>query len=396
MKKLLTSVIFLCCTAALAGPCRPVRSGNFQVGSPCGPDWDPYAQQGQWFLDPLSGGVTNVNSWEYHDDATSLSIAGTVSGISFALPGDTNSNIIAFDVQVTVSNSLPADYSGGSATNSHYETQNAPGVFYQEGMMNQVRITAEFALADHSMQPPAGFAPPYWLDPVSGGSYYIEAMNEDEWAWYCWWPGAPDPLFQPGGMFQVPAWRLQPFDIPPGGSSSILMSFQVTGAGMPKSDYRHSVIRASQQMGLDVLYNRHTSLKISHWVDTLLVDNGYVITAPSGDYEPEEPPEYIYASDCSVFFNSSFENEKTRLTITPILTNRTPDAVRLDWTALDAINYQVQACSNLLSNNWVTAANSPGLPAVVPASMQWTDDGTVFTNLPVQQQTNRYYRLIEP
>jgi len=30
------------------------------------------------------------------------------------------------------------------------------------------------------------------------------------------------------------------------------------------------------------------------------------------------------------------------------------------------------------------------------APMQWTDDGTIITNLPVQQQPHRFYRLIEP
>ena len=389
---MLILIVLLCGTTALAGPCRPIRSRNFQSQTPCGPIWDNYARQGQWFSDTMSG-ATNVNTWEYHDDNTSLAIAGTVSGIQFSSPGNTNSNIIAFDIMATVSNSLPDDYQGGSASNSHNEAQAPPGVYYEEGFMKQTRIVAEFALADFGLQPPPQSAPPYWLDPVSGGSYYIEAVNEDEWAWYCWWPGATNVNFQPAGMFQVPAWRLQPFDIPPGGSSSVLMSFQVTGSGMPISDYRHSVIRASQQLGLDVLYNRHTSLKISHWVDTLLIDYTSVMTAPPGQYEPVEPPEYVYASDCSVFFNSAQQGEKSKLIITPILTNQT---MQLDWTAVDAINYQVQYCNNLLSNNWTIVTNSPGFPGSVPSSMQWTDDGTVITNLPVQQQPHRFYRLIEP
>jgi len=395
MKTLVILLATLHCALAFAGPSRPIRSVNFQATTPCGPDWDPYARQGQWFVDTMSG-TTNVNTWEYHDDNTSLAIAGSVIGIQFSTPGDTNSNIIAFDIMATVSNSLPNDYQGGSASNSHNEAQAPPGVYYEEGFMKQTRIVAEFALADISMQPPSQSAPPYWLDPVSGGSYYIEAINEDEWAWYCWWPGATNPLFQPAGMFQVPAWRLQPCDIPPGGTAQVLMSFQVTGAGMPKSDYRHSVIRASAMMGLDVLYNRHTSLKISHWVDTLLVDSGTFITAPPGEEYEEEPPEYIYASDVSVFFNSAVSGENAVLTITPVATNQSPVAITLNWTALDAINYHVQYCDNLLSNSWTTVTPGPGIPLAVPSPMQWTDDGTIITNLPVQQQPHRFYRLIEP
>jgi len=95
-------------------------------------------------------------------------------------------------------------------------------------------------------------------------------------------------------------------DIKPGATYTVMMSFQVTGGGMPVSDYRHSVIRASQQMGMDIFYNRHPSLKISHWLDTLLVDYGFFIGAPPGPYQ-EPPPEYIYASDVSVFFDRDLD-----------------------------------------------------------------------------------------
>ncbi|MBC8205717.1 MAG: hypothetical protein ISR85_05095 [Kiritimatiellales bacterium] len=296
MRAKLILLTTLQCALAFAGPSRPVTSDTFQTQSPCGPLWDSMAVQGQWFLDPTSG-TTNACTREYHDNDNSLTIAGVVQSITTNALG----NITGFAILATVSNSLPADYSGGSVTNSHGEVQAASGVTSGEDLMQQVRITAEFALADTNMVP-AGSAPPYWPDPGSGGTYYIVAANEDERAWYCWTPGQQQP-YQPAGQFQVPSWKLVPFDIPAGGQSTVLMQFTVTGSGMPISDYRHSVIRASQQMGMDVLYNRHTSLKISHWLDTLLIDNGSYISTPLPPFWTGEEIEYIYASDASVFYN---------------------------------------------------------------------------------------------
>ena len=254
------------------------------------------------------------------------------------------------------------------------------------------RIAAEFAIADPQMLPSG--VPPYWTDPVSGGAYYIEAVNEDEWAWYCWDPGHPD-LGTPG-QYQVPSWNLSPSVIPPGGTGTAIMSFQVTGSGMPRSDYRHSVIRASQGNNLDLLYNRHNSLKISHWLDTLLIDAGTIITAPPGQYEPE-PPEYIYASDASVFFNSTPSNSIPHLIIEPGPSNAPPGSVVLSWNLEDAVNYQIQYADVLDSNTvWNLVSPGPGISSEVPFLMQWMDDGSVITNLPIQVQSNRFYRLMTP
>lgn len=308
MKKLLSSILFLCCTTALAGPARPVTSGSFSAQASCGPVWDPTALQGQWFMDPASG-ATNVNAWEYCDDTNSLTIAGIAANISFSKPGDTNSNIIAFDIVATVRNNLPAEYDYVlNATNSHGETLQQPAGAGTHTMAD-TRITAEFAIADTNMIP-AG-SPPYWPDPVSGGSYHIEAVNEDLRAWYCWTPKSEQ---LPAGQFQVPAWNLVPSTIPPGGSAQVTMSFQVTGSGLPISDYRHSVIRASAANGWDVLYNRHPSLKISHWLDTLLIDSGYnFASTPPPPWWEEKPVEYVYASDASVFYNAEEPEESHKM-----------------------------------------------------------------------------------
>jgi hypothetical protein len=341
------------CVNALAGPARPITSGTFLTQAPAGPAWDGQALQGQWFMDAISGAAF-VNAWEYCDDTNSLTIAGVVQNITFSNPSNNLSNILAFDVAVTVVNNLPVDYQySGSASNSHGEvlTQPAPS---GPDTMRDTRITAEFALADLSMIPSG--SPPYWPDPVSGGAYYIVAANEDLHAWYCW-----DPIsgLQPAGQFQVPAWNLIPADIPPGGSSQVTMQFIVTGSGLPAFDYRHSVIRASRQLGLDLLYNRHPSLKISHWLDTLLIDNGYNISTPPPPYWEDEPLEYIYESDASVFYNLE----------APELPNK------MHWPQLpDPNGWDVRAC------NWDEQAGGDGKTKILADDFECTETGFI-TNI---------------
>ncbi len=393
MKRLLCVSLILSCAAALAGPVRPIRSNNFQFQAPCGPPWDAFARQGQWFQDPVNG-ETHVGTWEFHDDDNSLSIEGVVQNIQYQNPANSNSNIMAFDVLVTVVNNLPSELQAGGSSNSHGEVQAFVGTAYMEGTLFDARITAEFAIADPAFIPNG--TPPYWGDPVSpttGSIYHIEAVNEDEWGWYCWddpgMPGGP-------GNFQVPTWRLQPPIIHPGQIGTAMMSFQIAPPGMSIMDYRHSVIRHSHWHGADLLYNRHNSLKISHWLDTLLIDDGYNIHAPPGQYEIE-PPEYVYASDASVFFNTTPPGEMAELQITPVTTNQSPDAIILSWDALDAIDYQIQYCDTLASNTtWTLVPGSGGIPGMIPSPMAWIDDGTVITNLPVWKQPQRFYRLVEP
>lgn len=304
MKTLFLSLVLSLAVIGLsfAGPERPVRSSTFVMPSPCGPSWDSPALQGQWFMDPVSG-LANVKAWEFHDDDQPLSIKGVVQMIFY--DGTPASNIVAFTVMATVMNNLPSPYQQTASSNSHNEVQNP---FYPSysGTMVDARIVAEFAVANMAMLPSGQV--PYYTDPVSGGGYYIEANNEHEHAWYCWTPGNPQ---LPAGNFQVPTWKLG--TIPPGSSASVLMIFQISSmagpAFMPPTDYRHSVIRYSQMKQADIFYARHPSLKISHWLDTLLVDNyggSGLIMAPPGQYQ-EPPPEYVYASDVSVFFDEALD-----------------------------------------------------------------------------------------
>ncbi len=300
MKRLLFVVLVLAAPVVLAGPVRPIRSDMFNnPAQPCGPAHDPFAIQGQWFFDPINPDPATskqVRAWEFHDDDEPLSIRGIVQSITYDGPP---SNIVAFTVLATVFNNLPSIMPPSASSNSHSEVQSPPYPGYT-GPMLGTRITAEFAVAE-MMKLPSG-TPPYYTDPVSGGRYFIEAVNEHERAWYCWTPENPQGLTP--GDYQVPAWILG--DIPPGSSKQVLMQFQISGGVMPRSDYRHSVIRYSKEYQADLLYNRHNSLKISHWLDTLLIDYGGIITAPPGQYE-EPPPEYIYASDASVFFDAAMD-----------------------------------------------------------------------------------------
>lgn len=191
------------------------------------------------------------------------------------------------------------------------------------------------------------------------------------------------------------AWNLG--DIPPGLSAHMLMSFQVSSlgggvTGMPPTDPRHSCLRHSLMNGSDVFYNRGDSLKISHWIDNLLVDVGSVILNPDPEYEEE----YLTASDVSVFFNTRAPGEKSMLHLSRVLTNGALDKIRLTWNALDVIPYQVEYSHALASNDWAQVPGVSLFPPVVPTVLQWEDDGTVLTNLPVQTQPHRFYRLVSP
>ena len=110
---------------------------------------------------------------------------------------------------------------------------------------------------------------------------------------------------------------------------------------------------------------------------------------------------YVYASDASVFFRTTPPGEMTVLQITPITTNQSPDAIQLDWMATDAINYHIQYADILTNTNapyttvWTTVFPGVGIPGTIPSPMQWTDDGTVIAP-PVWNQTQRFYRLVEP
>ena len=413
MKRLLCAILVLSCATALAGPARPVRSTTFTPPAAVqdGPPLDPVALQGQWFTD-INVLDETASTWEFHDEENPLSIMGVVTDIQWGTNYFGGTNIVGFTVEATVVNNLSSDTFGATtASNAHGEVQLPPQPLYTN-TMKRARIVAEFAVAEAGPGGPPhigfapfvpGMAPPYYLDPGSGNQYCIEAMNEHLAAWYCYTDMDPQNPQNPPGAYYVPAWELG--DIPPGGSKNVTMDFKITAYGgghaeMPITDIRHSVIRYSNWYGGDVLYNRNESLKISHWIDLLLIDGGQTIYSVWPPWLLEELQtnnvEYVSASDASVFFDTTWPGEKAVLEITPIATNQSPDAIQLDWTALDAIDYHIQYTDQLSTNTlWTTLFPGLGIPAVIPSPMQWIDDGTVAAP-PVWNQPQRFYRLVEP
>lgn len=402
---LVAGLVLAGASGAFGGPVRPITSGQFvqQAPAPNGPPPDPTAQQGQWFINVMSG-LESANSWELHDSDDSLSIHGKVVSIVWGI-GMTGgmTNIAGFSILATVSNNLsPATLVSGISTNAHFEVQMGPQPRFV-GLMRRARLAAEFAVAETGsgglpfvgVAPnPPGMTPPYYYDPQGGSQYTIEAQNEPLAAWYCYLGADPQNPANPPGAYYVPAWELG--DIPPGGSAQVLMNFLIKAYGggpaeMPFTDIRHGVLRHSLINGSDVLYNRSESLKISHWLDVILVDIGTsVISIP---YPGQEPVEYVYVSDVSVFFDSAGPADRPVLNITPVFNNQTLSAIQLSWIATDAGPYLLQYCDNLASNIWMPVNANLSLPPMIPGPMNWTDNGTLLVppfNSP------RFYRLYMP
>lgn len=404
--KLLLPVIFCGALCSTAGPVRPIVSSQFNITAPVhnGPMIDPPATKGQWFVN-VTNGVESANSWEFHDSDNTLSIEGHVVSI---LWGTTNSvvgytNIAGFTILATVSNTAVATPLPAMSTNSHLEVQIPPQPYYHETMRN-THLATEFAAVQAGPGGPAwvgaapyvpGMSPPYYLDPHAGNQYVIEAQNETHAAWYCY--SAPDPgnPANPPGAYYVPAWALG--EIPPGTTAQVQMDFRIktysgTPTEMPLTDLRHGVIRASFTQGMDVLYNRSESLKISHWLDYLLIDGGNLIYSPP-DPEIEEPITVTNASDVSVFFDSAAPGQVPSLQITPIFNGQTLSAVQLSWPVFDVKPVVLQYCDDLALNQWNIVPVNFVPPPLIPGPGAWVDNGSVIVPVLPSQ---RFYRLLIP
>ncbi len=271
-----------------AGPSLPVTKPPVQpLPLMTGPGSDPAAARGQWFMD--AGGIESVRTNEFHDEALggfagANAISGHVDSITFAAgPG---TPITAFTIQATIINDATpgAEWSAGS--NRHGESLNyleAPYV----GPLVAARLVAEFCIADTNTLPPAFTGPYLDFQP------YIEAVNEDLWAWYCWSPLDPDPGHQPSGNYFVPAWEFG--TIPIGQAATRRLSFAIPAGGLLPGDARYAPIVQSFALTNDILLNRALSLKISTWIETLAVDA----------LQQEEPPARL--SDVSVFHDRGEE-----------------------------------------------------------------------------------------
>ena len=290
---------FLVCGAGLAGwgACLCLAGPSLPISKPpvqstallTGPMVDAAATNGQWFMDAAGGETVRTN--EFYDNvaggfAGAGAITGYVDSINFlAGPG---TPIVAFTVQATIYNDLIPGAEWGAGSNRHGETLNYQEAPYVGPLVN-ARLVAEFAIADTNTLP-AVFTGPY-VD----FKPYIEAVNEDLWAWYCWNPLDPDQQHQPSGNYFVPTWEFG--TIPIGQSATRRLSFAIPGGGILPGDSRYLPIVQSFAFTNDVLMNRTMSLKISTWIETLALDS----------LQQEEPPARL--SDVSVFHDPAGEEE---------------------------------------------------------------------------------------
>ena len=228
---------------------------------------DPLAKRGQWFRNVATGAVFVLNN-EFHDNATgqgggvfgTKAIFGVVGSIVYlAGPG---TNIIGFSVNARVlndTNSISGPWQPGG--NSHGE-RSVVSTSYVGPLFRPVLVT-EFALTSTALFPVGPIAgTPYTLSPGPR----IIAVNHDVAGWYCFNNTVV------AGNYYVPGWQLP--TVPVGGAVGAVLQFRVIDGGLTPADPRYAVVVNSLAMGLDILSNRSTSLKISNWVDRLWTDNG--------------------------------------------------------------------------------------------------------------------------
>ncbi len=275
-------------------PVTPIPSWTGPGAPPLPPPGDPDAIYGQWFVDRASGTIYTNRTHEFYDNVIGsgggYQSCTAIFGFVSAMTGGGGAPITAFSIDATIHNDIPADTPWAAGNNSHGEQRAYTNQQDQliSGTLLDVKLTAEFSV-DPTPPPPIIFPPtwtPPYFDPYPG--VYIEAVNHDELAWYCWTddPQSPDPG-NPGN-FYVPTWDFG--DIPMGGSASKTMSFQIQAPGLPATDPRYHVITGSFFYLRDVLINRTTSLKISDWIEDINFDT----CAPY-------PDQVERSSDVSVF-----------------------------------------------------------------------------------------------
>ena len=264
-----------------------------------GPPADPTASQGQWFID--NRGTETVRTNEFHDDGAgglgANAITGYVDSITYL--GGPGTPIVGFSLQATIHNDTTVEAGWAAGANSHGEqrprvSEELPYV----GPLLDAKLAAEFAIGDASRLP-IGFN--YPAGPYREAAPFIEAVNEDQWGWYCWNPEDPDPEHKPAGGYFVPTWDFG--TIPQGQSATRQLVFTVAAPGLQPADPRYVAIVASYTTLGDILLNRSRSLKISTWIDDLALDQGA---------QQEEPPP-LRLSDVSVFHNPFKEEEPEEL-----------------------------------------------------------------------------------
>jgi hypothetical protein len=269
--------------SSLAAPGLPVTKPPVgPVPSFTGPLNDPHALSGQWFFSTTGIGVESVRTHEFYDNVTGqgggFASTNAIKGVAQNLQL-VGGNIVGFNILATITNDLPGDGPWLEQPNSHGEVR-ANALPYV-GDMFDVKLSASFAILNPNMPPPGNVGPYHVITP------FIEALNEDQAAWYCWTPGGQN--FPPGNYY-VPTWDFG--NIPLGSTATRLLSFSVQAPGLAPTDPRFAALVDSEARGTDLLMNRTTSLKISDWLDMLALDPGTPYPVPAN-----------VSSDVSVFFN---------------------------------------------------------------------------------------------
>jgi MYXO-CTERM domain-containing protein len=247
---------------------------------------DPGAVNGMWFTNLLTGDLES-RPYEFYDNA--YQYGGSMTHGTSAIYGRAmnvqyvGSNIVSFDIQATITNDTtdpvyPLIEPPQTGTNTHGEIVSRQ--LYQ-GDMIRPKLTCEFAVDPRSFNPLYWAANPRFVDTTP----YIMAQNVDELGWYSY-PGI--------GGYVIPTYDFYAAGadtIAPGGSYTKLLSFSVSGTGLPPTDPRNAAIAGSYVNGSDLLSNRSTSLKVGEWISTLAVDDGSPYPDPPG-----------FSGDSSVFF----------------------------------------------------------------------------------------------
>ena len=273
-------------------PVGPAETWTGPAEDPCQPMYpeDPHAAQGQWFLDVDAMLFTALPN-EFHDNrqgegGSPRYFSETVFPFNppyghvkciygkalNVVKGPGAGNIMSFDIRATITNdTFRGMGQWADGTNSHYESRSTSDNY--QGTLFGTKLTADFAV------PSANFVEFGWTGPYRETTPLIVAMNHDSLAWYCWTntPPRPDDVHpdDPDGGFIVPAWDFG--NIEEDEYSTRILSFTVTGTGLPPTDGRYTAIlesEAAEPSWGDLFANRSSSLKISDWVDDLLPDSG--------------------------------------------------------------------------------------------------------------------------
>jgi len=348
---LLIAAIFIAAVSLQAAPSLSITKGPVGPFNNTGPNTDPTATSGQWFLN--ASGEEEFRTHEFHDNVTDHGgdDPHVIDGRVISLTTNAANHITAFTIDATIENNTPRCYGQESdSSNSHNELRPAETDRYI-GTLLDTRLTVEFAIAEAGLLPQA-FTGPYqnpW--PPS----FIIAENEDQLAWYCWNEQDPPQGDEPGNYY-VPTWDFG--DIAINQRVTKTLNFKVNPP-MDPTDPRYAAIYGAYEDGKDMFINRTTSLKISTWIDGIGID--------FGDTYPDD---VFRSSDVSVFHNIEEPVEPPH---------------KMHWPQLpDPFGWDVRACTGsdelqkVLADDFRCTSNGPITHITFWGSFQWDENMPEF------------------